>query len=137
MPEVKIFWDPQGLAIDSLGTKQFLRATDGDTPYISLSVRMLSIDAPETHYPGNSRPSNSDAELARLVEWIYQGHAPIDDQLAAFKDGRVSGSGGPVTLKSTGGPLKQMLILLIISLFWNGIVSMGKSAKPPASTRRG
>jgi endonuclease YncB( thermonuclease family) len=84
MPEVKIFWDPQGLAIDSLGTKEFLRATDGDTPYISLSVRMLSIDAPETHYPGRSRPSNSDDDLAKLAEWIYQGQAPIDDQLAAY-----------------------------------------------------
>jgi len=84
MPEVKIFWDPQGLAIDSLGTKEFLRATDGDTPYISLSVRMLSIDAPETHYPGRARPSNSDDDLAKLAEWIYQGQAPIDDQLAAY-----------------------------------------------------
>jgi endonuclease YncB( thermonuclease family) len=84
MPEVKIFWDPQGLAIDSLGTKEFLRATDGDTPYISLSVRMLSIDAPEVHYPGRSRPSNSDEDLAKLAEWIYQGKAPIDDKLAAF-----------------------------------------------------
>jgi endonuclease YncB( thermonuclease family) len=84
MPEVKIFWDPQGLAIDSLGSKEFLRATDGDTPYISMSVRMLSIDAPETHYPGRSRPSNSDDDLAKLAEWIYQGKAPIDDQLAAY-----------------------------------------------------
>jgi endonuclease YncB( thermonuclease family) len=84
MPEVKIFWDPQGLAIDSLGTKEFLRATDGDTPYVSMSVRMLSIDAPETHYPGRSRPSNSDGDLEKLAEWIYQGQAPIDDKLAAY-----------------------------------------------------
>ena len=84
MSEVKIFWDPQGLAIDSLGTKEYLRATDGDTPYISLSIRMLSIDTPETHYPGSTRPSRHDADLARLADWIYQGRAPIEDDLAAY-----------------------------------------------------
>ena len=48
MSEVKIFWDPIGLEVDSLRAKTYIRSTDGDTPYVSVSIRMLSIDAPET-----------------------------------------------------------------------------------------
>ncbi len=95
MPEVKIFWDPQGFTFDSLGTKEYLRATDGDTPYISVSVRMLSIDTPETHYPGNTRPSRHDANLAQLALWLEQGHAPVDSDLAAYLHPRlVTGRAG-------------------------------------------
>jgi hypothetical protein len=35
MSNVKIFWDPKGSELDALGTKKYLRATDGDTPYVS------------------------------------------------------------------------------------------------------
>ncbi len=95
MPDVKLFWDPTGITIDSLGTSKFLRATDGDTPYISMSIRMLSIDAPETHYPGRSKPSNSDENLLQLGEWIVQGHAPIAEGLAAYLHPRlVTGRAG-------------------------------------------
>ena len=59
MAPVKIFWDPTGTSVDTLGTDKFLRVTDGDTPYISMSIRMLSIDTPEIHYPGNTKPSRS------------------------------------------------------------------------------
>lgn len=90
MPEVQLFWDPQGLTVDSLGSKQYLRATDGDTPSISLSIRMLSIDAPEVHYPGNSRPSRQDANLAQLAQWIGEGRAPIDSQLAVYLQPRLA-----------------------------------------------
>ncbi len=90
MPDVKIFWDPGGFTVDSLGSKKFLRTTDGDTPYISVSIRMLSIDAPETHYPGNAKPSRSDADLAQLAIWIEQGHAPISDGLAAYLHPRLA-----------------------------------------------
>lgn len=31
MPKVKLFWDPKEFEVDSLGKKQYLRATDGDT----------------------------------------------------------------------------------------------------------
>ena len=44
MSQVKIFWDPRGFELDELGTKKYLDATDGDTPYVSISIRMLSID---------------------------------------------------------------------------------------------
>jgi endonuclease YncB( thermonuclease family) len=90
MPEVKLFWDPQGMTLDSLGSKKYLRATDGDTPYVSVSIRMLSIDAPETHYPGQSKPSKSDADLAQLAQWMTEGHAPIDDDLAAYLHPRLA-----------------------------------------------
>src|SRR5512146_467742 len=95
MPEVQVFWDPQGLTIDSLGSKEYLRTTDGDTPYVSLSIRMFSIDAPEVHYPGTQRPSKQDANLAQLAQWISEGRAPIDSELAAYIQPRlVTGQAG-------------------------------------------
>lgn len=90
MPEVQVFWDPQGLTVDTLGSKEYLRTTDGDTPFISLSIRMLSIDAPEVHYPGSSRPSRQDANLAQLAQWIGEGRAPIDSELAAYLQPRLA-----------------------------------------------
>jgi len=83
MSEVKIFWDPRGFELDSLGKKKYLRATDGDTPYISVPIRMLSIDTPEIHYPGTKKPSKSDDDLMQLAEWIDAGYAPVGDGLGA------------------------------------------------------
>ena len=83
MSEVKIFWDPRGFELDSLGKKKYLRATDGDTPYISVPIRMLSIDTPEVHYPGTKKPSKSDDDLMQLAEWIDAGYAPVSDGLGA------------------------------------------------------
>jgi endonuclease YncB( thermonuclease family) len=82
MPQVKIFWDPKGLELASLGSKEILEITDGDTPYVSTSIRMLSIDTPEVHYPGNQKPSKHDAKLAQLAEWIQAGKVPVSDGLA-------------------------------------------------------
>jgi endonuclease YncB( thermonuclease family) len=84
MAEVQIFWDPQGFALDSLGSNKFLGTSDGDTPSVSISVRMLSVDAPETHYPGRTRPSRQDETLAQLAGWINDGRAPIGPDLAAY-----------------------------------------------------
>jgi hypothetical protein len=67
MAQVRIFWDPTGLTVDCLGKKRFLRATDGDTPYISVSICMLSTDTPEVHYPGIQKPSKRDGNLAQLA----------------------------------------------------------------------
>ena len=50
MGDVKIFWDPAGFELDTLGKNKLIRITDGDTTYIFLSIRMLSIDTPEVHY---------------------------------------------------------------------------------------
>jgi len=84
MSLVKIFWDPEGREVDSLGRKGFLRVTDGDTPYVSMSIRMLSIDAPEVHYPGNQKPSKQDANLAQLAEWIKNRKAPVSRDLGEY-----------------------------------------------------
>ncbi len=90
MAEVQIFWDPQGFALDSLGSNKYLGNTDGDTPSISVSIRLLSIDAPETHYPGRTRPSTHDADLVQLSQWIYEGRAPVSPDLAAYLHPRLA-----------------------------------------------
>ncbi|RMF30174.1 MAG: nuclease, partial [Candidatus Nitrosothermus koennekii] len=102
MAKVKIIWDPKGLNIDSLGKKRFIRATDGDTPYISLSIRMLSIDTPEVHYPGNKKPSRHDRSLMQLAEWIEEGKAPINPSLGEYLLPKLS-SGRAGTLQEEQG----------------------------------
>jgi endonuclease YncB( thermonuclease family) len=84
MTQVRIFWDPTSLTVDSLGKKRFLRATDGDTPYISVSIRMLSMDTPEVRYPGIQKPSKRDANLAQLATWIQEGKAPVQRDLREY-----------------------------------------------------
>ncbi|MBN1574066.1 MAG: thermonuclease family protein [Deltaproteobacteria bacterium] len=84
MSDVMIFWDPMGQQLDSVGTTKYIRATDGDTPYVSTSIRLLSIETPEVHYPGNQRPSNQNGNLAQLAEWIKEGKAPIEKELGKF-----------------------------------------------------
>jgi len=84
MSKVAIFWDPKGIELDSLRSKKYLGSTDGDTPYVSMSIRMLSIDTPEVHYPGNTKPSKQDENFSQLAEWMQQGKAPINPDLAAF-----------------------------------------------------
>lgn len=83
MAGVKIFYDPVGINLDTLGKTKYWNLTDGDTPYVITSIRMLSIDAPEVHYPGNQKPSKSDEKLKQLADWIKQGKAPVNDDLAA------------------------------------------------------
>lgn len=84
MSDVKIFWDPMGFELDSLGEKKYIRTTDGDTPYVSISIRMLSIDTPEVHYPGNLKPSTQDQNLAMLAGWMQDGKAPLSKGLAEY-----------------------------------------------------
>lgn len=84
MSQVKIFWDPKGFELDALGVKEYLKATDGNTPYVSTAIRTLSIDTPEVHYPGNQKPSRHDAKLARLADWIQAGQAPVGSGLGKY-----------------------------------------------------
>jgi endonuclease YncB( thermonuclease family) len=84
MADVQVFWDPHGFALDSLGSNKYLGNTDGDTPSISVSIRMLSIEAPETHYPGRTKPSSQDVPLAQLGQWMIEGRAPISAELADY-----------------------------------------------------
>lgn len=102
MEKVGIFWDPKGLELDTLGKKQYLRATDGDTPYVSMSIRMLSIDTPELHYPGRTKPSKHDINLAQLAEWMHQGLAPINEDLSTLLQPKLS-TGKAGTLQEKQG----------------------------------
>ena len=91
MADVQIFWDPDGFTLDSLGSNKLLGLSDADTTSISVTIRMLSIDAPEVHYPGRTKPSNHDADLAQLALWIAEGRAPVDPDLAEYLYGRLIG----------------------------------------------
>jgi len=102
MAKVKLFWDPEGTELDSLGRKTLLRTTDGDTPFVSMSIRMLSIDAPEVHYPGNTDPAAHDARLADLAVWLQAGRAPVADGLAAHLQPKLA-TGVAGTLQRTQG----------------------------------
>jgi len=48
--------NPTGTFVDTLGTDKFLWVTDSDTPYISMSIRLLSIGMLEVHYPSYTKP---------------------------------------------------------------------------------
>ncbi len=102
MSKVQIFWDPKGLELDTLGDTEYLRATDGDTPFVSMSIRMLSIDTPEVHYPGATKPSKHDDKLAQLAAWIQAGKAPVSDGLSSHLHPRLA-TGKAGTLQGQQG----------------------------------
>lgn len=84
MAKLKIFWQPEGMTLDSIGAKRYQRHSDGDTPVVATSIRMLSIDTPEVHYPtGTSSPASQDANLVQLAGWLTAGKAPVSGALAA------------------------------------------------------
>ncbi len=100
MAGIAIDWPAQGKNIDSLGDKKVTRITDGDTPFVEVSIRMLSIDTPEVHYPGRAKPSKHDAKLEQLADWIEEGKAPIDDGLADFLHPKLkTGTAGTLQLQ--------------------------------------
>ncbi len=100
MAKVKLFWDPAGFELDSLGKKRLNRITDGDTPYVSVSIRMLSIDTLEVHYPGNQDPSKHDAKLKDLADWTQAGKAPVNSGLGAHLHPKLAtGSAGTLQKK--------------------------------------
>ena len=78
MSDLKIFWQTAGFTLDSVGDKKLTSISDGDTPKIEVPIRMLSIDTPETF--GN--PEGKDGPFAELAQWMREGKAPIDRELA-------------------------------------------------------
>ncbi|WP_433435051.1 hypothetical protein [Nonomuraea sp. CA-141351] len=50
---------------------KFVEVTDGDTPKIEMSIRMVSIDTPESHYGGN--PPTAQAALERTKARLQDG----------------------------------------------------------------
>jgi len=113
MTKANIFWDPAGLELDSLGTKKFRRITDGDTPYVEMSIRMLSIDTPEVHYPGNQNPANHDARLQQLADWLQAGKAPAHDDLAAYLHPRLATGSAGTLQKEQGEKATQVFQQLL------------------------
>ncbi len=113
MTKVQLFWDPEGRELNSLGTNKFLRITDGDTPYISTAIRMLSIDTPEVHYPGTTNPAKHDAKFDDLKNWIAAGKAPIDDGLAAYLSTRLFGGNVGTRQKQQGDAATDALDALM------------------------
>jgi len=107
MGDVKIFWDPIGVTVDSIGSKRYIRVADGDTPFCSMSIRMLSIDTPETHYPGNTKPSRHDADLNQLATWIQQGHAPVQNDLGAYLVPKLSSGTAGTLQRDLGDKAEQ------------------------------
>ncbi|NPD88062.1 MAG: nuclease [Asgard group archaeon] len=104
MTKVKIFWDPRGYTLDSVGQKDFLKTTDGDTPYVSISIRMLSVDTPEVHYPGNENPKNHDGKFKELADWIKEKKAPINPGLGDYLQKKLA-TGKAGTLQKEQGEL--------------------------------
>lgn len=80
MGDLKIFWQPASFTLDSVGDKKLTSISDGDTPKIEVPIRMLSIDTPETHNVSAAK----DGNFVQLAEWMRQGRAPIDRELAAY-----------------------------------------------------
>jgi endonuclease YncB( thermonuclease family) len=113
MSEVKIFWDPKGLTLESLGGKDCLRITDGDTPFVETSIRMLSIDTPEVHYP--KEPSRYDDNLAQLAEWIQTGQVPmLNDGLAQHLQPKLAtGTAGTLQEQQGGKATTKFQELLV------------------------
>jgi endonuclease YncB( thermonuclease family) len=78
---------PYTIAIEStdqnLDAYKLTRITDGDTPFIEMPIRMLSIDTPEVHYPGTQKPSVHDVALAELGKGMLWGKYPKLPRLLA------------------------------------------------------
>jgi len=82
MDTINIFWDPSGSTLDKTSRKTYSGPpADGDTPYLRMPIRMLSVDTPETSYPTIGKPSNSDARLLQLANWLKNGDIRIDPGL--------------------------------------------------------
>lgn len=73
MTDFAFDWQPTGR---NLSAFKLTRITDGDTPFIEMSIRMLSIDTPEVHFPGNSDPARHDSALDALRGRLENGEFP-------------------------------------------------------------
>jgi endonuclease YncB( thermonuclease family) len=76
-------WKPQGQTLGLADTFKLVDIHDGDTPNIRMPIRMLSVDTPEVTARSANGAKNWDRRLSQLAEWIDEGYAPIDADLAA------------------------------------------------------
>jgi endonuclease YncB( thermonuclease family) len=78
MPDpIQILWTPAGFNLPSLGARDLVDVSDGDTPNIRMPVRMLSVDTPEVTARSAAGATRVDAAFAELAGWIEQGIAPV------------------------------------------------------------
>ena len=79
----------------TLDAYKLTRITDGDTPFVEMPIRMLSIDTPELHYPGTTKPSAHDAGLAKLGRALLAGkHPQLPKRLATYLGRRLDEHAG-------------------------------------------
>lgn len=84
----------------TLDAYKLTRITDGDTPFVEMPIRMLSIDTPEIHYPGTTKPSAHDAALAKLGRDIRAGKYPkLPSRLARHLAHRLDEAAGTRQLR--------------------------------------
>ncbi|EFC83012.1 hypothetical protein [Parafrankia sp. EUN1f] len=81
---VQVLWSPAGQNLPSLGGRELVDVTDGDTPNVRMPIRMLSVDTPEVTARSTERAQAIDQEFLQLAGWIKDGRAPISPGLAAF-----------------------------------------------------
>lgn len=96
---LKLLWQPAGIELDSLGEKRFARTadgsddiSDGDTPNIRMSIRMLSIDSPETGVTKSREGLTKDDMIQLLPElrdWVSDPASPVEQGLADYLRGRL------------------------------------------------
>ncbi len=78
MPDpIQVLWTPAGFNLPSLGARDLVDVSDGDTPNIRMPVRMLSVDTPEVTARSETGAANIDAKFAELVGWLEDGTAPV------------------------------------------------------------
>ncbi len=105
MAALKIFWQPAGSDLDHIGTKKLLDFTDGDTPNIRVPVRMLSIDTPETY----KNPRVQDEKFSKLVDWLHQGIAPINQELSDYLSPRLATGDAGMRQEDQGNAAKAFI----------------------------
>ena len=84
MPIHPVFktWASTGQTLGLTDRYKLIDVHDGDTPNIRMPIRMLSVDTPEVTARSSTGATNWDERLAQLAEWITDGKAPIDEELA-------------------------------------------------------
>lgn len=81
---IKVFWTPAGINLNTIGDNRFIDLSDGDTPNIRMSIRMLSIDTPEKAATAGIRDLDKlDDAFNGLAAWMQTGNAPVTADLAA------------------------------------------------------
>lgn len=78
MPDpIQVLWTPAGFNLPSLGARDLVDVSDGDTPNIRMPVRMLSVDTPEVTARSEAGAARVDAKFAELADWLEDGTAPV------------------------------------------------------------